>query len=117
MPDTIGEVINQIHGYKLKAAVYNELTVYLQQFITTDTHTPSKGVKAPVGPDEIVPESVVEGVLDELLQFVSEIHTEIEDLSRHSVGPKKAKTARKKAKPPRRRTNAKKKASAKARKK
>lgn len=112
---TVGDILDELGGLERKRAVYEDVVLFLSQFISTDTHQPQKGIKSPIGGEEVIPEDIIELVRAEQQDQIAEIAKEISALrGRPTQGskasPKKTpakKKAPKRKAPRKRRTNVK----------
>ena len=77
---TVGEVLDAIHDRQLRLSVYAHLAEYLRQFVSTDSYSPTKGIKAVDTAEEVVPEEVVDAVIVELEKVGKGINGEIDKL-------------------------------------
>jgi hypothetical protein len=77
---TVGEVLEAIHDRQLRQSVYVHLAEYLRQFVSTDSHTPAKGIKTLGVAEDAVPEEVVDTVIMELEKVSKTIKGEIDRL-------------------------------------
>lgn len=105
---TVGEIIEQLELLERKRAVYDDVVMFLSQFISTDTHQPQKGIKSPIGSEEVIPEDIVELVRDEQQSRLEKLTTEINRLLKKPTQATKALAKSRRA-PAKRRTNVKKK--------
>jgi hypothetical protein len=77
---TVGEVLEAIHDRQLRRSVYIHLAEHLRQFVSTDSHTPQKGLKAVDTAEDTVPEEVVDSVIVELDKVGKTIQGDIDKL-------------------------------------
>lgn len=94
---TVGQLLEQIDEIGLQISVYQELSEHLAQFIKTDTHDPTMGIKDRYGGQDVVPEGIVLDVRAELDDKISVLKKEIDALKGRPVsGAKKAPAPRRK---------------------
>jgi hypothetical protein len=107
-PKTVGEVIKSVQQLELKHEVLLEVQRFLEQFISTDTHQPKTGIGSSTGSHEVVPESVIQEVKDEIEVMGIEIKHQAVTLEARPVSKGKGKVPTKPKKPPRRKKSGKK---------
>lgn len=99
---TVGDILDELEALERKRAVYADIVVFLSQFISSDTHTPQKGMKSPIGGEEVISEEIIDLVRAEQEDQVREIEKEISKLrgrqtqGTHSAKPKHGRKAPKK---------------------
>jgi len=62
----LSEFIDRRNSIRAKLEVFNELTIYLQEFISTDNRTAKKIIEYTSSQREFVPEYVIEDICNEL---------------------------------------------------
>lgn len=86
---TVGEIILETDALRRRKAVYEDLIQFLNQFISSDSHTPVKGIKSPIGNEEVVSEDFIESVVLEQRMVIHTIENEIARLMSQSARPVK----------------------------
>ena len=109
---TVGDIVEEMQQLQRRRAVYEDIASYLAQFISTDSTKPTRGIKSPVGDEEVVAESFIEEIRHEYLDKAFEIGKQIDRFLKQATSskaveaPKLKKIVRREA--PKRRTNVKK---------
>ena len=114
---TVGDILDEIGALRVKQAIYADVVKYLTQFISTDTHHPLRGIKSPIGGEDIVPEDIIDLVRIEYQDQIDDVAKEICKLKSRLTQTARAlskkvpqrKVSKKKAPKRRRKNNAKKK--------
>lgn len=102
---TVGEILASIADLEHRSSVYQELVNFLGRFVSSDSHTPTKGIHS-IGPEDAVPEEAIEQVQEELREVLKKIDMQVKKFKAHklsggSKSPKKTTTRRKRSAPKR----------------
>ena len=77
---TVGDIIDKLHNLERKRAVYEDVHAFLSKFVSTDSYTPTKGIRSPIGGEDVVPEGAIAEVIEEMEELLREVDDEVEVL-------------------------------------
>lgn len=82
----LSELIDKRNTLRSKLEVYNELNIYLQEFISTDNRPAKKVIEYSGSQREFVPEYVIEDIISDLvLNFIEPLTKELIEIDQKDV--------------------------------
>lgn len=80
MHKTVGDIIEKLQDLERKRAVYEDVHAFLSRFVSTDSYTPTKGIRSPIGGEDVVPEETISVVIEEVEELLREVDGDMEVL-------------------------------------